>query len=100
MRLGSFGKSEASDGVASGGSGSGGGTSGSTELAPAIAAGGAGRALAEWIDAGEPTMDLWPVDIRRFHDHHGDAADYGDDDYDADDDDNADDDGDERATSY
>lgn len=29
-------------------------------------AGGAGRALAEWIMAGEPTMDLWPVDIRRF----------------------------------
>ena len=36
------------------------------------AAGGAGRALAEWIVAGEPTMDLWPVDIRRFHDHHAD----------------------------
>ncbi|GLK81472.1 GcvT family protein [Methylopila turkensis] len=29
-------------------------------------AGGAGRALAEWIVAGEPTQDLWPVDIRRF----------------------------------
>lgn len=29
-------------------------------------AGGAGVALAEWIVAGEPTMDLWPVDIRRF----------------------------------
>ena len=29
-------------------------------------AGGAGRALAEWIAAGEPPMDLWPVDIRRF----------------------------------
>ncbi|MGH8847170.1 MAG: FAD-dependent oxidoreductase, partial [Polaromonas sp.] len=29
-------------------------------------AGGAGLALAEWIVAGEPTMDLWPVDIRRF----------------------------------
>ncbi|HYB40831.1 MAG TPA: FAD-dependent oxidoreductase, partial [Candidatus Methylomirabilis sp.] len=29
-------------------------------------AGGAGRALAEWIAQGEPTMDLWPVDIRRF----------------------------------
>ena len=29
-------------------------------------AGGAGRALAEWIVDGEPTMDLWPVDIRRF----------------------------------
>ena len=29
-------------------------------------AGGAGRALAEWIAGGEPAMDLWPVDIRRF----------------------------------
>jgi 4-methylaminobutanoate oxidase (formaldehyde-forming) len=29
-------------------------------------AGGAGKALAEWIAAGEPTMDLWPADIRRF----------------------------------
>ncbi len=29
-------------------------------------AGGAGRALAEWMLAGEPTQDLWPVDIRRF----------------------------------
>ena len=29
-------------------------------------AGGAGRALAEWIINGAPTMDLWPVDIRRF----------------------------------
>ena len=28
--------------------------------------GGAGRALAEWIAQGEPTLDLWPVDIRRF----------------------------------
>ena len=28
--------------------------------------GGAGRALAEWIIDGEPSMDLWPVDIRRF----------------------------------
>ena len=28
--------------------------------------GGAGRALAEWIIEGEPSMDLWPVDIRRF----------------------------------
>ncbi|PLU66247.1 FAD-dependent oxidoreductase, partial [Sinorhizobium medicae] len=29
-------------------------------------AGGAGRALAEWIVNGAPTIDLWPVDIRRF----------------------------------
>lgn len=29
-------------------------------------AGGAGKALAEWIVQGEPTLDLWPVDVRRF----------------------------------
>jgi len=29
-------------------------------------AGGAGRYLAEWMMEGEPTMDLWSVDIRRF----------------------------------
>jgi 4-methylaminobutanoate oxidase (formaldehyde-forming) len=29
-------------------------------------AGGAGRALAEWIDGGGPSMDLTAVDIRRF----------------------------------
>ena len=29
-------------------------------------AGGAGKALAEWILASEPALDLWPVDIRRF----------------------------------
>jgi 4-methylaminobutanoate oxidase (formaldehyde-forming) len=29
-------------------------------------AGGAGKAVAEWIAAGEPPMDLWDVDIRRF----------------------------------
>jgi sarcosine dehydrogenase len=34
-------------------------------------AGGAGRALAEWIVEGRPTMDLWPVDIRRFARWHG-----------------------------
>jgi len=28
--------------------------------------GGVGRALAEWILEGEATMDLWPVDARRF----------------------------------
>ncbi|MDQ3261378.1 MAG: FAD-dependent oxidoreductase [Pseudomonadota bacterium] len=33
-------------------------------------AGGAGRALAEWIASGEPPMDLWPVDIRRFGKPH------------------------------
>jgi sarcosine dehydrogenase len=35
-------------------------------------AGGAGRALAEWIVQGEPTLDLWPVDIRRFARVHDD----------------------------
>ncbi len=35
-------------------------------------AGGAGKALAEWIAAGEPPMDLWPVDIRRFGALHRD----------------------------
>ena len=35
-------------------------------------AGGAGRALAEWVAAGEPPMDLWPVDIRRFGNIHRD----------------------------
>ncbi|MDB4609608.1 FAD-dependent oxidoreductase [Verrucomicrobia bacterium] len=29
-------------------------------------AGGAGKYLAEWMKEGEPTMDLWAVDIRRF----------------------------------
>jgi 4-methylaminobutanoate oxidase (formaldehyde-forming) len=37
------------------------------------AAGGAGKALAEWIVGGEPSLDLWPVDIRRFGVHHRDA---------------------------
>jgi sarcosine dehydrogenase len=36
--------------------------------------GGAGMALAEWIVAGEPTLDLWPVDIRRFAGFHGNDA--------------------------
>ncbi len=36
------------------------------------AGGGAGQALAEWIAAGEPPLDLWPVDIRRFGKPHGD----------------------------
>ena len=29
-------------------------------------AGGAGKALAEWMDAGAPPFDLWDVDIRRM----------------------------------
>ncbi len=37
------------------------------------AGGGAGMALAEWIVAGEPPFDLWPVDIRRFGRPHFDT---------------------------
>ena len=31
-------------------------------------AGGIGKVVAEWIVAGEPTMDLWHMDIKRFSD--------------------------------
>ena len=31
-------------------------------------AGGIGKVVAEWIVAGEPTMDLWHMDIKRFAD--------------------------------
>ncbi len=34
------------------------------------ASGGAGRALAHWILAGEPEYDLWAFDVRRFGTHH------------------------------
>ena len=34
------------------------------------ASGGAGRALAHWILAGEPEYDLWAFDVRRFGPHH------------------------------
>jgi 4-methylaminobutanoate oxidase (formaldehyde-forming) len=34
------------------------------------AGGGAGRAMAHWIMNGEPEMDLWAFDIRRFGPHH------------------------------
>ena len=34
------------------------------------AGGGAGKALAEWVLAGEPPMDLWAVDIKRFGSIH------------------------------
>ncbi|HUP35936.1 MAG TPA: FAD-dependent oxidoreductase [Candidatus Limnocylindria bacterium] len=37
-------------------------------------AAGAGRALAEWIVGGEPSLDLWDVDIRRFMPFQGNAA--------------------------
>jgi 4-methylaminobutanoate oxidase (formaldehyde-forming) len=33
-------------------------------------AGGLGKAMAEWIVAGEPAMDLWEMDIRRFGAHY------------------------------
>ncbi len=36
------------------------------------AAGGAGMALAAWIADGHAPFDLWPVDIRRFGQHHND----------------------------
>ncbi len=36
------------------------------------AAGGAGKALAEWIVEDRAPMDLWPADIRRFAPFHGD----------------------------
>jgi 4-methylaminobutanoate oxidase (formaldehyde-forming) len=34
------------------------------------ASGGAGRAMAEWILGGAPSLDLWAFDIRRFGHHH------------------------------
>ena len=34
------------------------------------AGGGAGMALAQWMQAGESPFDLWPVDIRRFSSYH------------------------------
>ena len=37
-------------------------------------AGGAGRALAEWIVGGEPTSDLTGVDLRRFGHFNGNVA--------------------------
>jgi len=37
-------------------------------------AGGAGKALAEWMEAGGPTMDLTSVDIRRCQPFHGNTT--------------------------
>jgi 4-methylaminobutanoate oxidase (formaldehyde-forming) len=34
------------------------------------AGGGAGRMMAEWILEGEPSLDIWPLDIRRFGGYH------------------------------
>jgi 4-methylaminobutanoate oxidase (formaldehyde-forming) len=39
-----------------------------------VSSAGAGRVMAEWIIEGEPTLDLWPVDIRRFANFHGNDA--------------------------
>lgn len=36
--------------------------------------GGAGRLMADWIIAGEPPVDLWPLDIRRFGPQHASAT--------------------------
>lgn len=35
------------------------------------AGGGAGEMIAEWIVDGRPSLDLWPLDVRRFGPHHG-----------------------------
>ena len=35
------------------------------------AAGGAGEMIAEWIIDGQPSLDLWPLDVTRFGPHHG-----------------------------
>jgi 4-methylaminobutanoate oxidase (formaldehyde-forming) len=34
------------------------------------AGGGAGRMMAEWILEGAPSLNLWPLDVRRFSFHH------------------------------
>jgi glycine cleavage system T protein len=33
-------------------------------------AGGIGKVMADWIDAGEPALDLWSMDVRRFGAHY------------------------------
>lgn len=38
------------------------------------AGGGAGEMIAEWILDGQPSLDLWPLDVRRFGSHHGSRA--------------------------
>ncbi|MEB8386315.1 FAD-dependent oxidoreductase [Rhodobacteraceae bacterium KMM 6894] len=38
------------------------------------AGGGAGEMIAEWITEGRPSLDLWPLDVRRFGPHHGTRA--------------------------
>lgn len=38
------------------------------------AGGGAGEMIAEWVVEGQPSLDLWPLDVRRFGPHHGTRA--------------------------
>ena len=38
------------------------------------AGGGAGEMIAEWLLEGRPSLDLWPLDNRRFGPHHGTRA--------------------------
>ncbi|WIY27525.1 GcvT family protein [Parasedimentitalea psychrophila] len=38
------------------------------------AGGGAGEMIAEWIVDGSPSLDLWPLDVRRFSPHHATKA--------------------------
>jgi sarcosine dehydrogenase len=38
------------------------------------AGGGAGEMIAEWIVKGAPSLNLWPLDVRRFGPHHGARA--------------------------
>ncbi len=38
------------------------------------AGGGAGEMIAEWLLEGRPSLDLWPLDNRRFGAHHGARA--------------------------
>jgi 4-methylaminobutanoate oxidase (formaldehyde-forming) len=38
------------------------------------AGGGAGEMIAEWIVRGQPSLNLWPLDVRRFGPHHGTKA--------------------------
>ena len=37
-------------------------------------AGGIGKVMAEWISDGEPSLDLWHMDVRRFGAHYGSPA--------------------------
>lgn len=38
------------------------------------AGGGAGEIIAEWVVDGQPSLDVWPLDVRRFGPHHGTRA--------------------------